>query len=71
MIGDKCYKEWQSWVEVCSKIQKIFNISEEEFNSREGIRELMVLIEKWGYDSHILRRKNHNDEPRGLLWKGD
>ena len=70
MISDKSLKEWESWKEVCAKMQKIFNISEYEFNSRADIRELMVLVEVWGYDSYILRKENNNDEPRGVLWKG-
>jgi hypothetical protein len=64
-------KEHKSWIMMCDKLTSILKITKEEFNSNPEIRVLAILIEKWGYDSAMLRVKLNDFEKRGLLWKGE
>ena len=49
-------KEWTAWKEICKQIEVILNIDSEELNKRKDIKDLCILIARWGHHNTILNR---------------
>lgn len=70
-------EEHTAWVTICNKLQSLLkeyskkgiNLPNDFFNKNKDIKELAILIEKWGYESARLRVKLNDWEKRGVHWK--
>ena len=70
--GTKFEDEYKAWVAMCKKMQEVFGITSEEFNSRVDIHILIKYIEQWAW--HEKMRYNMSATPlkkEGLFWNGE
>jgi hypothetical protein len=57
-------EEHEAWKHLCNVIQSEFNLTNQEFNDSDKIKNIIIAIEKWGY-CEACRRKVCDD------WKNE